>query len=112
MNFHPHKRFILNLPLTRMSHIEPVLGRVSGGLKKMSDRVAFPEGRAFPRLALTGLALLWLSGCSSDVTRFNTSSNPFTNPFSSQTASTAPSQAAPSGHIAAATLASPAVARR
>ncbi len=71
----------------------------------MSDRVAFLEGRAFPRLALTGLALLWLSGCSSDVTRFNTSSNPFTNPFGSQTASATPSTAAPSGHVAAAPIA-------
>ena len=71
----------------------------------MSDRVAFLEGRAFPRLALTGLALLWLSGCSSDVTRFNTSSNPFANPFGSQTASATPSTAAPSGHVAAAPIA-------
>ncbi len=77
----------------------------------MSDRVAFLEGRVFPRLALTGLALVWLSGCSSDVTRFDTSSNPFTNPFNSQTASATPSPAAPSGHVAAATLApTPAVA--
>ena len=71
----------------------------------MSDRVAFLEGRAFPRLALTGLALLWLSGCSSDVTRFSTSSNPFANPFASQTASATPSTAAPSGHVAAAPIA-------
>jgi murein DD-endopeptidase MepM/ murein hydrolase activator NlpD len=73
----------------------------------MSDRVAFFEGRVFPRLALTGLALLWLSGCSSDVTRFDTSSNPFSNPFSSQTASATPPAAAPSGHVAAAPLAPP-----
>ena len=39
----------------------------------MSDGVAFLDGRAFPRLALTGLALLWLAGCSSDVTRFDMS---------------------------------------
>ncbi len=71
----------------------------------MSDRVAFLEGRAFPRLALTGLALLWLSGCSSDVTRFNTSSNPFANPFGSQTASATPSTGAPSGRVAAAPMA-------
>ncbi len=73
----------------------------------MSDRVAFLEARAFPRLALTGLALLWLSGCSSDVTRFDTSSNPFTNPFGSQSASATPSQAAPAGNVAAAPLAPP-----
>ena len=73
----------------------------------MSDRVAFLDGRAFPRLALTGLALLWLSGCSSDVTRFDTSSNPFTNPFGSQTSSAAPSAAAPSRNVAAARIAPP-----
>src|SRR5947209_13210991 len=73
----------------------------------MCDRVAFFGGRAFPRLALTGLALVWLSGCSSDVTRFDTSSNPFTNPFSSQTASATPSAAAPAGRVAAAPLAPP-----
>jgi murein DD-endopeptidase MepM/ murein hydrolase activator NlpD len=82
--------------------IDPVFSRVFGGFKQMSDRVAFVEGRAFPRLALTGLALLWLSGCSSDVTRFQTSSNPFSNPFSSQTASATPSAAVPSGQVAAA----------
>src|SRR5271166_3543166 len=72
----------------------------------MSDCVAFLQGRAVPRLALTGLALLWLSGCSSDVTRFDTSSNPFTNPFSSQTASvTPPAGSAPAGRVAAAPLA-------
>ncbi len=67
----------------------------------MSDRVAFLNGRSFPRLALTGLALLWLAGCSSDVTRIDMSSNPFTNPFSSQTASATPSTAAPSRQVAA-----------
>ncbi len=72
----------------------------------MSDCVAFLHGRAVPRLALTGLALLWLSGCSSDVTRFDTSSNPFTNPFSSQPASaTPPAGSAPAGRVAAAPLA-------
>ena len=70
----------------------------------MSDRVAFLEGRAFPRLALTGLALLWLSGCSSDIARFD-APNPFANPFGSQTAEAAPAGPAPSGHVAAAPLA-------
>ncbi len=65
------------------------------GFKHMSDRVAFLEGRAVPRLALTGLALIWLSGCSADVSRFNASSNPFSDPFSSQSA-----QATPAGRRA------------
>ncbi len=67
----------------------------------MSNRVAYLGGSAFPRLALTGLALLWLAGCSTDVTRFD--ANPFANPFSSQSADATP--AAPSGHVAAAPLA-------
>src|SRR5271166_5390317 len=100
------KRFILNLPLTRMIHTAPVFGRVSYGFRHMSDRVAYLEGRAFPRLALTGLALLWLSGCTADVTRFD-GSNPFSNPFGSQSADATPSGSAPSGHVAAAPLAPP-----
>jgi murein DD-endopeptidase MepM/ murein hydrolase activator NlpD len=72
----------------------------------MSDRVAFLEGRAVPRLALTGLAMIWLAGCSADVTRFDTSSSPFNNPFGSQTAqATPPAGAAPAGHVASAPLA-------
>ncbi len=67
----------------------------------MSNRVAYLGGSAFPRLALTGLALLWLAGCSTEVTRFD--ANPFANPFSSQSADATP--AAPSGHVAAAPLA-------
>src|SRR5882757_7484388 len=55
----------------------------------MSDRVAGVKGRAFPRLTLAGLGLLLLSGCSSDVTRFNQSDSPFSNPFASKT-TTAP----------------------
>ncbi len=70
----------------------------------MSDRVAFLGGRAFPRLALTGLAVVWLAGCSSDITRFADSSSPFGNPFSgAQTAS-----AAPTASVAAVPLAPPA----
>src|SRR5271166_3479876 len=91
------KRFILNLPLTRMIHTAPVFGRVSYGFRHMSDRVAYLEGRAFPRLALTGLALLWLSGCTADVARFDSSPNPFTNPFGSQTATASPANTAPAG---------------
>ena len=51
----------------------------------MSDCVAGTNGRAFPRLALVGLGLIFLSGCSSDVTRFSQSDSPFTNPFASNT---------------------------
>ena len=71
----------------------------------MSDRVAFLEGRSVPRLALTGLALIWLAGCSQDVARFNSSGNPFSNPFGSQTAQPTPAAAAPAGHVASAPLA-------
>jgi murein DD-endopeptidase MepM/ murein hydrolase activator NlpD len=56
----------------------------------MSDCVAWTRGRAFPRLALTGLGLILLSGCSSDVTRFSQSESPFSNPFASNTAAPAP----------------------
>ena len=69
----------------------------------MSDRVALLGGRTFPRLALTGLAVVWLAGCSTDVTRFADSPSPFVNPFSgSQTAG-----AAPSAKVAATPLAPP-----
>ena len=50
----------------------------------MSDCVAWTSGRAFRRLALAGLGLLLLSGCSSDVTRFTQSHSPFSNPFASK----------------------------
>ena len=56
----------------------------------MSDCVSGLKGRAFPRLALAGLGLIFLSGCSSDVTRFNQSDSPFTNPFASNTTHAAP----------------------
>ncbi len=71
----------------------------------MSDRVPLMNARAFPRLALTGLGLMLLAGCSSDVTRFSQSPNPFSNPFSGQTASAAPTPsvtAAPLGQSASA----------
>src|SRR5271167_1922023 len=51
----------------------------------MSDCVAGVKGRAFPRLAMAGLGLIFLSGCSSDVTRFSQSDSPFSNPFASNT---------------------------
>jgi murein DD-endopeptidase MepM/ murein hydrolase activator NlpD len=73
----------------------------------MSNRVACLRGRAFPRLALAGLGLLLLSGCSSDVTRFSQSGNPFSNPFSNQTADTAPTPgvtAAPTPAVTAAPI--------
>ena len=56
----------------------------------MSDCVAGTNGRAFRRLALAGLGLLFLSGCSSDVTRFSQSDSPFSNPFASNTTTAAP----------------------
>lgn len=72
----------------------------------MSNRVAsIVKGRAFPCLGLAGLGLLLLSGCSSDVTRFSQSGNPFGNPFSNQTASAQPSvSAAPTPSVASAPI--------
>jgi murein DD-endopeptidase MepM/ murein hydrolase activator NlpD len=75
----------------------------------MSDCGAGVKGRAFPRLALAGLGLLLLSGCSSDVTRFSQSDSPFSNPFASNTTQGAPTpgvtapplaQGAPATHTA------------
>ena len=77
----------------------------------MSNRVAYIRGRAFPRLGLAGLGLLLLSGCSSDVTRFSQSGNPFSNPFSNQTADATPPpavSAAPTPAVAAAPIGQPA----
>src|SRR5579871_1131902 len=64
----------------------------------MSDRVAWKRRRALPRVALAGLGLALLSGCSSDVTRFSASpspfsGNPFSNPFASKTGDAAPTPA-------------------
>ena len=71
----------------------------------MRDFVALIEGRAVVRLAATGLALLWLSGCSSDTTRFSDSfSNPFSNPFASNDGS-ASATAAPTPKVSSAPLA-------
>src|SRR5277367_1844619 len=56
----------------------------------MSDCVVGVKGRAFPRLAMAGLGLIFLSGCSSDVTRFSQSDSPFSNPFASNTTHAAP----------------------
>ena len=71
----------------------------------MSDRVAWAIGRAWPRLALAGLGLALLSGCSSDVTRFSSSpspfsGNPFSNPFAAKTADAAPTPAVTSSPLA------------
>jgi murein DD-endopeptidase MepM/ murein hydrolase activator NlpD len=66
----------------------------------MSDRVAGTKGRAFPRLALAGLGLIFLSGCSSDVTRFNQSDSPFSNPFASNTNHAAPTPGATTSPLA------------
>ena len=78
---------------------------LSRGFKQMSDRLAFLGGRAVPRLALTGLALVWLSGCSADVSRF--SDGGFSNPFASQTSAAQPAAGAPASKVAAAPLAPP-----
>ena len=56
----------------------------------MSDCVAGTKGRAFGRLTLAGLGLLFLSGCSSDVARFSQSDNPFYNPFTNSATHAAP----------------------
>jgi len=79
----------------------------------MSDRVAWIRGRALPRLALAGLGLALLSGCSSDVTRFSASpspfsGNPFSNPFASKTADAAPTTAVTTAPLAQGTPAAPA----
>jgi murein DD-endopeptidase MepM/ murein hydrolase activator NlpD len=66
----------------------------------MSDCVAGVRGRAFPRLALAGLGLILLSGCSSDVTRFSQSDSPFSNPFASKTTSAAPTPGVTSSPLA------------
>ncbi len=66
----------------------------------MSDCVAGVKGRAFPRLALAGLGLIFLSGCSSDVTRFSQSDSPFSNPFASNTTHTASTGAVTSSPLA------------
>src|SRR5690242_17949168 len=74
----------------------------------MSNRVACTRGRGSPRLVLAGLGVLLLSGCSSDVTRFSQSGNPFSNPFPNQTASAAPTPsatAAPTPGVTAAPIA-------
>jgi murein DD-endopeptidase MepM/ murein hydrolase activator NlpD len=79
----------------------------------MSDRVAWIRGRALPRLALAGLGLALLSGCSSDVTRFSASpspfsGNPFSNPFASKTADAAPTTAVTTAPLAQGAPAAPA----
>src|ERR1700691_3907171 len=66
----------------------------------MSDCVAGLKGRAFPRLALAGLGIILLSGCSSDVTRFSQSDSPFSNPFASKTTSAAPTPGVTSSPLA------------
>jgi murein DD-endopeptidase MepM/ murein hydrolase activator NlpD len=69
----------------------------------MSDCVAGTKGRAVPRLTLAGLGLLLLSGCSSDVARFNQSDSPFTNPFASNTSNA--THAAPTSGVTTSPLA-------
>jgi murein DD-endopeptidase MepM/ murein hydrolase activator NlpD len=50
---------------------------------------------------------MWLSGCSSDMTRLDVSSSPFSNPFGSQTADAKLAGSAPAGQVSAAPLAPP-----
>jgi murein DD-endopeptidase MepM/ murein hydrolase activator NlpD len=69
----------------------------------MGDCVSGTKGRAVPRLTLAGLGLLFLSGCSSDVSRFNQSDSPFTNPFASNTSN--PTHAAPTSGVTTSPLA-------
>jgi murein DD-endopeptidase MepM/ murein hydrolase activator NlpD len=66
----------------------------------MSDGVQGTNGRAVSRLALVGLGLIFLAGCSSDVTRFNQSDSPFTNPFASNTTTAAPNHSVTSSPLA------------
>ena len=66
----------------------------------MSDCVAGTNGRAFPRLALAALGLIFLSGCSSDVTRFSQSDSPFSNPFASNTTTAAPTHGVTASPVA------------
>ena len=66
----------------------------------MSDCVAGVKGRALPRLAMAGLGLIFLSGCSSDVTRFSQSDSPFSNPFASNTTHAAPTSGVTSSPLA------------
>jgi murein DD-endopeptidase MepM/ murein hydrolase activator NlpD len=66
----------------------------------MSDCVQGTNGRAFPRLALAGLGLLFLAGCSSDVTRFSQSESPFSNPFASNTTTAAPAHGVTASPVA------------
>ena len=66
----------------------------------MSDCVAGTKGRAFPRLTLAALGLLFLSGCSSDVTRFSQSDSPFSNPFASNATHAAPTPGVTSSPLA------------
>ena len=72
----------------------------------MSDCVAGTNRRAYRRLTLAGLGLLLLSGCSSDVSRFNQSESPFTNPFASNTNHAAPTSGVTTSPLAQAAPAS------
>jgi murein DD-endopeptidase MepM/ murein hydrolase activator NlpD len=75
----------------------------------MSDCVAGKNGRSFPRLALAGLGLIFLSGCSSDVTRFSQSDSPFSNPFASNATTAAPTRGVTASPIAQSAPAAPAM---
>jgi len=68
----------------------------------MSDNAAMSVKRNAFRLAMTGLVGIWLSSCSSDMSRFGEPiANPFGNPFS-----TSSNDAAPTPRVASTPLAS------
>ncbi len=74
-----------------------------GGFEPMSEGVASTIRRNAFRFALTGIVGIWLSGCA-DATRFADSSNPFSNPFASGSASD--DSLAPTPRVASRPLAS------
>ena len=62
--------FILNPALTRRVQIDTRVQVALGCVKPMSKSAAVFVRRNVVRFALTGLVGIWLSGCSSDTTRF------------------------------------------
>ncbi len=56
----------------------------------MFECASFSVRRNMYRFAITGFVGVWLSGCSSDSSRFADGGNPFTNPFSNSSNGAAP----------------------
>lgn len=71
----------------------------------MRPTVIMPAPRTFTKVAAVSLAGLLAAGCSSDVTRFASTTNPFSNPFQSEPAYTGSVSAAPSSAVSSAPLA-------